>query len=316
MADARHTGSAGTPPRHPKHWPVWFGVGVLVLLTRLPYSWQLGLGKGIGLILHKVARSRRHIAEVNIGLCFPEKTPKEQGALVRQIFIDNGIGLMETFMGWFRDPNWLRPKTEFVGFDKVREAQASGQGVMLLGAHYSMLDLAGALISTELCLSVSYRPQDNPVMNYIMERNRARFYDECLTRKDIRGFIRTLRQGKVLWYAQDQDFGRKNSVFVNFFGHPAATITATSRIAKAGKAKVMPLTYFRKPDHSGYVITVHDPIDIPSGNDEADAQLANDFIEQQLRANPSQYLWLHKRFKTPVDPAIKKGSLYKKNNKA
>ncbi|MEK9711654.1 MAG: LpxL/LpxP family Kdo(2)-lipid IV(A) lauroyl/palmitoleoyl acyltransferase [Thalassolituus sp.] len=299
-------------PLHPKHWPVWLGIGLLVLLTRLPYSWQLGIGKGIGLLLHKVAGSRRRIAEVNMDICFPEKTPAERAALVRQIFIDNGIGLMETFMGWFRDPQWLRPKTEFVGFDKVREAQANGQGVMLLGAHYSMLDLAGSLLSTELRISVSYRPQDNPVMNYIMERNRARFYDECLTRKDIRGFIRTLRQGNVLWYAQDQDFGRKNSVFVNFFGYPAATITATSRIAKAGKALVMPITYFRKPDNSGYIITVFDPINIPSGDDEADAQLANDFIEARLRENPSQYLWLHKRFKTTVDPKEKKGSIYNK----
>jgi KDO2-lipid IV(A) lauroyltransferase len=299
-------------PLHPKHWPVWLGIGLLVLLTRLPYSWQLGIGKGIGLLLHKVAGSRRRIAEVNMDICFPEKTPEERAALVRQIFIDNGIGLMETFMGWFRDPQWLAARTDFVGFEKVRDAQAAGQGVMLLGAHYSMLDLAGSLLSTELNISVSYRPQDNPVMNYIMERNRARFYDECLTRKDIRGFIRTLRQGKVLWYAQDQDFGRKNSIFVNFFGHPAATITATSRIAKAGKALVMPITYFRKDDNSGYTITVFDPINIPSGDDEADAQLANDFIEAQLREHPSQYLWLHKRFKTTVDPKEKKGSIYNK----
>ena len=297
-------------PLHPKHWPVWLGVGALVLVTRLPYAWQLGIGTGIGLLLHKVAGSRRNIAEVNVAICFPEKSEAEQAALVRQIFIDNSIGLMETFMGWFRDPQWLRPRTEFVGFDKVREAQAKGQGVMLLGAHYSMLDLAGSLLSTELNISVSYRPQGNPVMNYIMERNRARFYDECLTRKDIRGFIRTLRQGKVLWYAQDQDFGRKNSVFVNFFGHPAATITATSRIAKAGKAIVMPITYFRKHDNSGYIIKVHDALDIPSGDDKADAQLANDFIESSLREYPSQYLWLHKRFKTPEDPGVKKRSLY------
>ena len=241
---------------YPQYWPVWLGVGILVLLTRLPYGLQLGIGKGIGLLLHKVAASRRHIAEVNIRLCFPEKTNTERKKLVRQVFIDNGIGLIETFIAWFRAPTYLQSKTEFVGLEKVRAATTKNQGVMLLGAHYSMLDLAGSLLSNELKLSVSYRPQDNPVMNYIMERNRARLYDECLTRKDIRSFIRTLRNGNILWYAQDQDFGRKNSVFVNFFGHPAATITATSRIAKAGKATVLPITYFRKEDSSGYVITL------------------------------------------------------------
>lgn len=297
---------------YPQYWPVWLGVGILVLLTRLPYGLQLGIGKGIGLLLHKVAASRRHIAEVNIRLCFPEKTNTERKKLVRQVFIDNGIGLIETFIAWFRAPTYLQSKTEFVGLEKVRAATTKNQGVMLLGAHYSMLDLAGSLLSNELKLSVSYRPQDNPVMNYIMERNRARLYDECLTRKDIRSFIRTLRNGNILWYAQDQDFGRKNSVFVNFFGHPAATITATSRIAKAGKATVLPITYFRKEDSSGYVITIHDPLPIPTGDDEADARLTNEFLEQQLRQHPSQYLWLHKRFKTPPNPEEKKSLIYKR----
>ncbi|MDF1763554.1 MAG: LpxL/LpxP family Kdo(2)-lipid IV(A) lauroyl/palmitoleoyl acyltransferase [Oleibacter sp.] len=297
---------------HPKHWPAWIGVGLLAALTRLPFAWLLGLGKGLGLLAHRVAGGRRHIALRNMELCFPEKTDEERTQLVRQIFIDNGIGLIETFIAWFRDPAYLKDRTEYVGFEKVDEALARGQGVMLLGAHYSMLDLAGSLSTNRLAVNVSYRPQDNPVMNYVMERNRARLYDTCFTRKDIRGFIRTLKQGKVLWYAQDQDFGRKNSVFVDFFGIPAATITATSRIAKAGQALVMPMTYFRKEDNSGYVLTVYDPLPIPSGDDEEDARIANAFLEQRLREHPSQYLWLHKRFKTRPDPNEKKGLLYKR----
>ena len=297
---------------HPKHWLVWAGVGVLMLLTRLPYRAQLQLGKGLGLLMHKLAVSRRHIVEVNIRLCFPEKSAQEQTALVRQVFIDNGIGVMETMIAWFRKPDYLLSRTTFHGLDKVKQAQQQGQGVMLLGAHYSMLDLAGSLISNRLRVNVSYRPQNNAVMNYIMERGRDRLYDKCFTRKDIRSFIRTLKNGDVLWYAQDQDFGRKNSIFVDFFGIPTATITATSRIAKAGKALVMPITYFRRADLSGYDITIHEPLAIPGESDEADARIANTFLEQQLRQHPSQYLWLHKRFKTRPDVTEKKGLLYKR----
>ena len=303
------------PPRelwHPRHWLTWLGLGLLVALTRLPYRWQLQIGKTLGLLLHTVGRSRRHVAEVNIRLCFPDKSEQEQAKLVRQIFIDNGIGLMETLMGWFRKPDYLLERTMFKGFDRVKEAQARGQGVMLLGAHYSMLDLAGALVSNVQRVNISYRPQDNPVMNYLMERGRAALYDQCFTRKDIRAFIRTLKKGEVLWYAQDQDFGRKNSVFVDFFGQPAATITATSRIAKAGKALVMPITYFRREDNSGYEVEVHPPLNIPSGDDVEDARMANAFIERQLRQHPSQYLWLHKRFKTSPIASEKKGLLYKR----
>jgi len=295
----------------PKYWPVWLGVLFIKLATLLPYKAQLVIGRNIGLFLHKVARQRRHIVEVNIGLCFPEKNGQERAALVRQTFIDNGIGLMETMIAWFRPRDYLLDRTEFRGLEKITEAQAQGRGVLLLGGHYSILDLSGALITNHIDAYVSYRPQDNPAMNFIVQRGRERLYLDCFTRKDIRGFIRVLKNGGILWYAQDQDFGRRNSIFVNFFGIPTATITATSRIAKAGNAVVLPMTYFRKEDHSGYEITVHDALPIPSGDDAADAQMANDFLEEQIRKHPSQYLWLHKRFKTRPEKGEKKGGLYR-----
>lgn len=296
---------------HPKHWPTWIGIGLLNALTHLPYSVQIRIGAGIGWLLHKVGKGRRRVADVNMQICFPEKSEAERAAMVKAIFRNNGIGLMETMMAWFRPADYVLDRTEFIGFEKIKEYQAQGKGVMLLGAHYSMLDLAGAVISNVQRVNISYRPQDNPVMNYVMERGRARLYDDCFSRKDIRAFIRTLKKGQVLWYAQDQDFGRRNSVFVNFFGHPAATITATSRVAKAGNAVVLPITYFRNADDASYVMTVHDPLGIPSGDDVTDAQIANDFLEAQLRQHPTQYLWLHKRFKTTPEKSEKKGLIYK-----
>lgn len=303
------------PPRQllmPRYWPTWAGIGFLYLVTRLPFGWQLAVGRWIGLAFYAVGRSRRHIAATNIRLCFPEKSEAERKALVKDIFISTSIGLIETLTSWFRPPEYLLDRTQFIGLEKLQKAREEGRGVLLLGAHYSMLDLAGALFVTQFPVYVSYRPQDNAVMNYVMEKNREKLYQDCYTRKDIRAFIRTLKAGEILWYAQDQDFGRKNSVFVDFFGVPAATITATSRIAKAGNALVMPLTYFRRADNSGYDIEVHDPLTIPSGDDIADAREANAFLEQQLREHPDQYLWLHKRFKTPVNPEEKRGRLYDK----
>ncbi|WP_297004874.1 LpxL/LpxP family Kdo(2)-lipid IV(A) lauroyl/palmitoleoyl acyltransferase [Thalassolituus sp. UBA6592] len=297
----------------PKYWPVWLGVLFIKLATMLPYKAQLLIGRGIGLFLYRLARGRRHIVEVNIGLCFPEKSASEQAALVRQTFIDNGIGVMETMIAWFRPRDFLLSRTHFHGLEKIKEAQAAGRGVLLLGGHYSMLDLSGALITNHIDAYISYRPQDNPAMDYVVQRGREQLYEDCFTRKDIRGFIRALKKQGVLWYAQDQDFGRKNSIFVDFFGIPTATITATSRIAKAGNAVVLPMTYFRREDNSGYDITVHDALPIPSGDDVEDARMANAFLEQQIRQHPSQYLWLHKRFKSrPPEEGVKKGDFYKR----
>ncbi len=296
---------------HPRHWLTWSLIGVAVLLTRLPYKVQLSIGKAVGLLLHKVARSRRHIAEVNIRLCFPEKTASEQAQLVRRIFIDNGIGFMETMISWFRAPDYLLPICRINGLDKLQAAHATGHGVLILGGHFSMLDLAGTLVGNHATVSITYKPQKNAVLNFIMKRGRSRTYKNQFVSKDVRGMMRALKQGDAVWYAPDQDFGPDNSVFVPFFGVPTATLTATSRIAKAGNAVVIPISFFRLPDNAGYEITFFDPLPIPGNSDEADALVANQFLEQQIRRYPSQYLWLHKRFKSQLGEEGERGRLYK-----
>lgn len=295
----------------PQHWPTWLLIGFMRLLALLPYRLQLVLGKGAGLLLHKLAKSRRRVAEVNIGLCFPELSAPEQQALVRQVFIDNAIGLFETMMAWFRRPDYLLPLADFKGLDKLAAAKASGQGVILLGAHYSMLDLAGTLTGNHIETSVTYKRQGNPVLNYVMEKGRARSYKAMYVSKDLRTIVKALRAGDTIWYAPDQDFGRRGTVFASFFGIPTATLTATSQLAKLGKAVVLPMTYFRRPDNSGYEIEIYDPLPIPSEDLEADAAVANQFLETQIRRYPSQYLWLHKRFKTQPGNQPR-GALYKK----
>ncbi len=297
----------------PHHWPVWLLMGILAAITFLPYKLQLSIGKGMGLLAHKFVGQRRHVAEVNIALCFPEKSAEEQAALGRQTFIDNGIGFFETLISWFRPADYLLPITHFKGLDKIAAAQAEGKGVILLGAHYSMLDLSGALICNHIEASITYKPQSHPVLNYIMERGRSRHYKNCFVSKDTRAIIKALRSGDVIWYAPDQDFGFKNTVFAEFFGVQTATLTATSQLAKLGRAVVLPMTYFRRADNSGYDIEVYDALPIPGESLEADALIANQFLEKQIRRYPSQYLWLHKRFKSQPGQEDKRGELYKKH---
>lgn len=305
-----------TPPKFttqllfPQHWPAWLLIGCIRLIVLLPYKVQLTIGKYLGLLAHKVALSRRHVTEVNIRLCFPELSTTEQKKLVRQTFIDNAIGFLETMISWFRRPDYLLPITHFKGLEKLADVKAQGKGVILLGAHYTMLDLSGTLICNHIEASITYKPQRNPVLNYVMETGRARSYKDMFVSKDTRAIVKALRAGDTIWYAPDQDFGLKGSVFADFFGVPTATLTATSQLAKLGKAVVMPMTYFRRADNSGYDIEVHDPLPIPSDSLETDAIIANQFLEKQIRKHPSQYLWLHKRFKT--QPNAVRGALYKK----
>lgn len=288
--------------RHPRWWPTWAGIAVMWLIAQLPIRFQWWLGKQAGLLVWRFARKRRHITEVNIRLCFPERTGAQQEALVRNAFIANGIGLLELGIAWFRDPGKLTDITEVHGKEHLDSALAYGKGVLLLGGHYSTLDLGGSLITQYIEADVMQRDHNNPLMNAIMTRARERRYGAALSSRDIRGLFRSLRKNRTVWYAIDQDYGRKDIVFAPFFGITTGTITATSRIAARSQCKVVPFSHFRREGKPGYDIYFHPALEpFPSGDELEDATVINQILEREIRRAPDQYLWMHRRFKTRPD---------------
>ncbi len=286
--------------RHPRWWPTWLGIAAMWLVAQLPLRLQWWLGKIAGLLAWRLAKSRRHIAEVNIRLCFPELNQQQQAALVRNAFIANGIGLMEIGVAWFRDASKLKKITRVHGLEHFEQALEEGHGVLLLGGHYSTLDLGGSLATEYIEADVMQRDHNNPLMNAVMTRARGRRYGTVLGARDLRGLFRCLKNNRAVWYATDQDYGRKDIVFAPFFGIPTGTITATSRIAERSKCKVVPFSHFRREDGPGYDIYFHPALENfpPSGDDLEDATRINAIIEQEIRKAPDQYLWMHRRFKT------------------
>lgn len=279
--------------------PLWLAIAIAWLLVRLPLPLLLRIGIGIGWLGDRVAGSRAHIADVNLALCFPELDVRARRALRRRTFRAYGIAFVETAIAWLRPVTALSRRTQIDGLEHVRAAQARGHGVLLLGAHFSTLDLAGALLATALRLDITYRRNRNPAIEWLMRQGRARCYDRVHERDDVRGAIRSLREGRVLWYAADQDYGRRHSVFAPFFGVPAATITAATRIAAAGGAEVLFFSHFRTESPWAWQLSIQPlPAGYPSGEAVQDATLLNAHIEAQVRRDPAQYLWLHRRFKT------------------
>ncbi|MOA17096.1 Lipid A biosynthesis lauroyl acyltransferase [compost metagenome] len=119
--------------------------------------------------------------------------------------------------------------------------------------------------------------------------------------------FKLLRSGRAIWYAPDQDYGAKQSIFVPLFGIMAATVPATSKFAKLGKALVVPFTQERLADGSGYRLVIHAPFsDFPGESDEVDCIRINQWIERAVSACPEQYLWAHRRFKSrpPGEPKL------------
>lgn len=268
-------------------------------VAQLPFPVQIRLGQFLGLLSFYFARARRHVCEVNLRLCFPELSEKEHRRLVKKTFISNGIGLIEVAISWFRDPQDYRQRTTVSGLENLEAALAQGRGVLLLCAHFTTLEFGGFLFTLFHQMDVTYRPNKNPLFQAAMFQGRKRHYANVFDRKDVRGAMRSLKAGHILWYAPDQDYGARHSVFVPFFGNPAATITATSRFAKANNSAVVFYSHYRNEDNSGYHLDFSPALEnYPSGDDEADAITTNKLVEAAIRKQPDQYLWLHKRFKT------------------
>lgn len=266
------------------------------LLGLLPARAGLLVGAVLGMVAFHVLRQRRRVTEVNLRLCFPEMDAAQRAELARAAFASAGIGLVEIGWSWWGPPAQLPLRIS--GQACLDAALARGRGVVLLGAHYTSLELGGRHFRALHAVDTLYRPHDNPLLDWMITRCRSRF---CLPieRRDFRQVQRSLRANHVVWCALDQDFGRSNAVFTPFFGQPAATLTMASRLARLNDSSVLFLRHQR--EGAGYVLELTPLDNFPGTSPEADALRFNQLLEQAIRCHPEQYLWMHKRFKTQPD---------------
>jgi KDO2-lipid IV(A) lauroyltransferase len=210
-----------------------------------------------------------------------------------------GMGVMEMAAAWWATDRKLAGLGRIEGLEHLQNALDRGRGALLVSGHFSAFEIAGRLLLRQQAACFTYREFRNPVLHDVMERARRRRCTGMIHRYDVRGFIRALRANQVVWYAPDQDPGRRRGVFVPFFGVTAASLPATSRLAAATGAAVLPLGMRRLPDGSGYRLTICPALrDFPSGDTLTDTQRLTELLEKEIRAVPEQYLWIHRRFKT------------------
>lgn len=282
----------------PRYWPTWIGLWFFRVLGALPLSVSLGFGRLLGDLFYYLASSRRHIAKVNIARCFPQLNEQEQYQLLRDVMRSTGKSVVETSVALWGPEYQLKQRYSIEGLEHIQAAQAKGQGVLLVGCHFTTLDAAARILAFHVKYDMLYRKDPNPLLAYKLISARESFAGTAIVRTDTRQLIKNLRQGHVVWYAPDQDFGPKHSVFAPFFGVRAATVVATARIAEMGRAAVIPFAHYRDADNR-YRLVIEAPLtDFPSGDDVADASRINLSIQTAIEKQPDQYLWVHRRFKT------------------
>lgn len=294
---------------HPRFWPLWLGLGLLWLVVQLPYRVLLRLGRGLGWLMYRVAGSRRRIATRNLELCFPHMPAAKREQLLKENFASTGIAFFEMAMSWWWPRDKLAQLAHIEGIEHLQHAQAQGQGVILMAIHFTTLEIGAALLGQVHTIDGMYREHRNPLFDFVQRRGRERHNLDAtaIEREDVRAMIKVLRKGRAIWYAPDQDYGPKQSLFAPLFGVQAATVTATTKFARLGRAIVLPFTQQRLPDGQGYRLTIHPPLaDFPGETEEADCLRVNAWVEQAIVSCPAQYLWAHRRFKTrpPGEPKL------------
>lgn len=285
-------------PYSPIYWPTWAGMAVLWLLSRLlPYTQAMATGRLLGRLIYRASPKRRHIAAVNLQICFPQMSAEEREKLLMAHFHSLGIGIVMIGFAWWANDDKLRSLVDIEGIDHLKQSLDKGRGVILLSAHFTDLEITGRLLSLFQPIAVMYRPHENPVIEWAFSRNRRMRFEAAIPRNDIRQVIKTLKRNLPVWYAPDQSFKGRNSTLAPFFGEPAGTNTATSRLAKISGADVILFSGFRKQG-GGYQLLIHPPLtDFPTGDPTLDATRINGLIEQAVGYAPEQYLWIHRRFK-------------------
>ena len=272
---------------HPRYWLTWLGIGVLWLVVQLPYPVIYRLGCGLGKLALRFMKRRAKIVHRNLELCFPEMSEQERRKMVVKNFESVGMGLMETGMAWFWPDRRIARCTEVIGMEHIRDVQAQKRGILLVGIHFLTLELGARQFGMQEPGIGVYRPNDNPLIDWLQTWGRLRSNKSMLDRKDLKGMIKALKKGEVVWYAP------------LFAVEQAATTTGTWMLARMSGACLVPFVPRRKPDGKGYQLIILPPECSPPLDDaETTAAWMNKVVEKCIMMAPEQYMWLHRRFKT------------------
>lgn len=283
-------------------------IGILLLraIGLLPLAWVRALGALLGRLLFATVRGRRHVTLTNLALCFPQMPEAERRALARESFIIFAQSWLDR--GWL----WHAPRAVLekrLSLHGAEAALADESPLIIFGPHFYGLDAAATAVTmrSHRRHSSIYTPQSDRVVDAWVKAGRLRFGDSRVFHRTtgVKEVVQALRGGEVFYLLPDMDFGPDDSLFVPFFGVPAATLPSLSRFARLGRARVV--TILPRLTPQGYTVELLPAWkDFPTADTAADTLFMNRQLEAYIATAPAQYWWVHKRFKTrpPGEPPV------------
>lgn len=283
----------------PKYWPAWFGVGIIWLITRLPFGWQIKIGESIGKFLYLFPTQFKKVTEINLKLCFPEFSDQQRETLAKKNFAAVGAGVIESFLALMLSDEKLKKYYKIHNIEAAQAAFARGKGALILGPHFFSIEVIGRLLGLQFPFCGMYRPHKKPFIAFLHREFRKNNSTKYIARQDMREVVRALKNNMGIGYAYDIDGGKERSVFAPFFGIQTASLVAVTRLVNMTGAAVLPISFYRRENEFGYDLYLSPPLDnFPGNSMEEDATRLNATLEASIRKKPEQYMWQYKRFKT------------------
>ena len=287
----------------PWHWHIWMLFGCSWFVARLPLKAQYWLGRSVARLFFKLVPRRERIIRKNVELAFPDLDNSQRESLVNETIGSLGMTMVETLFVWMRGIDPLLDRVNINGIEHLQTAtDEETSGIVILGAHFSSLDLVAAALSKKCRFAATYRKARNPVIDFVCHGARQRYYDEMFEATNLRTLAQSLRNGKIVWFASDQDMGtRKSTCFVPFFGIDASTVVTPFRLARKTGSRVLFMSHKRNADDLSWELSLT-PVNLADATEPGcyrqDAMKVNELIESFVRSAPEQYFWVHRRFKS------------------
>jgi KDO2-lipid IV(A) lauroyltransferase len=265
------------------------------LMRFLPLTLLARVGAVTGSILFWLIPERRKVTRINLEKCFPQKSADEREDLARAHFRVFTRAFIEQGILWWSSRDRIRDLVRLEGVENLKGHART----IVFAPHFVGFEATLQRLTLDFPVSMMYSRQKDPLFEARLYKGRTRFGGVMLPRQaGIKSGIEIIESGTLYYYLPDLDFGPNRSVFVPFFGVPAATVTGLAYIARTTGAAVVPCVTRMLPG-GGYVARLYPAwSDFPSNDDVRDARRMMAFIEERVLEMPEQYFWLHKRFKT------------------
>jgi KDO2-lipid IV(A) lauroyltransferase len=273
----------------------------MYLIHFLPLSFIEKIGNAVGTVMFWLIPERRRVTRINLSKCFPKMDGREREKLARAHFRVFCRSFLERGILWWAPRGRIERLVRIEGLENLGKIPGP---IVLFAPHFVGLDATLSRLSLERPVAMMYSRQKDPVLERLLYRGRTRFGGRMIPRQaGVKEGLGAIESGALYYYLPDLDYGPKRSIFVPFFGVPAATVTGLSYVARAAGAAVLPCVTRMLPGGQGYVARIYPRWEgFPSGDDEAalfaDTRRMLAFIEERVLEMPEQYYWLHKRFKT------------------